>query len=820
MEKKPDFKKILPHLIAILIFLVIISVYFAPVFEGKMLKQHDIVMAKSMQKETFEYYKNTGDFPLWTNAIFGGMPNYMIWIIYPNNIASYLIYTIRLYLPEPLSYIFVYFICFYILMLVLGSSVPISFISALAFAFSSYNFINVEAGHLTKALAVGLAPLIFAGVILTLKGKYLWGFVLSTLAIALQIRANHYQITYYTFLMLLVLAIVELIHFIKNKQILSILKSVGIVAAAIILAVGVNITALWVTREYTDYTMRGGSELRSKTNTGKGLERDYAFSWSYGVKESFTLIIPHFAGGASVEKLGTNSKMAKYGLSRQQLKQIPTYWGSLQTTAGPIYIGAIIVFLFIFGMFVVHHRYKWWIFASALLSLMLAWGENFPLLNNFFFDYFPLFNKFRVPMTFLLMVGLMVPILSGLAVTELLNGTGKKEDYLKALKYSFYSLGGLLLFFAIFGGNLFDFSANIDEELQKNGWPVDVLREDRARLLRTDAFRSFVFILITSATILFWLKRKIKSDYVYGIIGLAILIDMWSVDRIYFNKDDFVRKLRNNKAFVEATPADLAILQDPDPHYRVLDLTNNPWADCSKAYYHKLIGGYHGAKMVRYQEMIERHFSPEIQRLAKSLNVFPGGPELTPTLNMMNTKYFLVSNEADGVIPNAGRYGNCWFVDSVVWVSNADEEIDTLDHFNLRKTAVVDKRFSDLLKTRVEPSDSDDVINFNGYKPHELKYLTVSDKPHLAVFSEVYYDKGWNAYLDGKIVPHLRVNYILRAMVVPAGEHEIIFRFEPRSYKTGEKISLIFSVIIGLVLIYAIWGELFGYSLFFRKKSA
>lgn len=811
MKNKADFKKLLPHLIAIVVFLAIISIYFSPVFEGKTLRQHDIVMAKSMQKETYDYYKKTGEFPLWTNAIFGGMPNYMIWIIYPKNIASYLIYTIRLYLPEPLSYIFVYFICFYILMLVLGSSVPVSFITALAFAFGSYNFINVEAGHLTKALAVGLAPLILAGVILTLKNKLFWGLVVTTLALALQIRANHYQITYYTFMMLMILMIVELIYVVKNKALLSFLKQIGVLAIALILAVGVNITALWVTREYTDYTMRGGSELSSKSNTGKGLEKDYAFSWSYGVRESFTLLIPYFAGGSSVEKLGENSKMAKYGLSRQQLKQIPTYWGTLQTTAGPIYIGAIVIFLFVLGMFVVKHRYKWWIFSSVLLSLMLAWGENFPALNNLFFDYFPLFNKFRVPMTFLLMVGLMVPILSGMAVTEFLNGKTKREDFLKALKYSFYGVGGLTLFFALFGGALFDFVASIDETLQKNGWPVDVLREDRARLLKTDALRSFVFVLIAAATLFFWLKEKLKTNHVYGILALIVLVDMWGVDRRYFNSDDFVRKPRANKAFVELTPADMSVLQDPDPHYRVLDLTNNPWADCSRAYYHKLIGGYHGAKMVRYQEMIERHFTNEIDRFAKSLNQ-SGFPDfqLTPTLNMMNTKYYIVSNEASGVIPNAGRYGNCWFADTFVLVNNADEEIDTLDHFDLRKTAVVDKRFADMLKTPVYPADSNDVINFNGYKPHELKYLTVSDKAHLAVFSEVYYDKGWNAYLDGKKVPHFRVNYILRAMIVPEGEHEIVFKFEPRSYYTGENISLIFSVIIGLLLFYALFREVFG----------
>jgi len=818
MKQKIDFKKILPHIVVIAGFLLLITIYFSPVLEGKILKQHDIIMAKSMQHETLEHLKNTGEFSLWTNSIFSGMPNYMVWIIFPKNIASYLIYTIRLYLPEPLSYIFVYFFCFYILMLVLKISIPVSAISAFAFAFTSYNFINVEAGHLTKALAMGIAPLILAGFILALQKKYFWGLVLSTIALALQIRANHYQITYYTLIVSLILFIVEFIHVIKNKTFSGFFKSIGVLAVAGIIALGVNIQALWTTQEYTKYTMRGGSELQEKQNTGKGLEKDYALSWSYGVKESFTLLVPYFAGGASSEELGPNSKLAESGISRQALKNIPTYWGTLATTAGPIYIGSVILFLFVLGMFVVKHHYKWWIFSSAVLTLMLSWGENFPALTNLFFDYFPMYNKFRVPMTLLLMVGLMVPVLSALAINEFLTGKTKKDEYLKALKYSFYGIGGLTLFFALFGGSLFSFIGQIDETLEKNNWPIDLLREDRAKLLRTDAFRSFFFILVTAAALFAWLKNKIKTQYVLVIIGLSVVIDMWGVDKRYFNSNDFHRKPRGNKALVDKTAADEAILKDPDPHYRVLDLTTNPWADCSKAYFHKLIGGYHGAKMARYQEMIEKHFSPEIEKLATELNkTGTVNFNLTPALNMMNAKYIIVSNEANGVLPNSGRFGNCWFVDSLVWVNNADEEINTLSKYDLRKYAVVDKKFKDMVSADGFPKDNVSFINFGGYKPNELKYLTKSNNQQLAVFSEVYYDKGWNAYLDGKLVPHFRVNYILRAMLVPAGEHEIIFKFEPKSYYTGEKISILFSIIIILMILGLAYIEL--KPLFFNKSN-
>jgi len=807
--RKIDFKKFLPHIYVIAGFIILISFYFSPVFDGKILKQHDIVMAKSMQQETQEYLKNTGEFTLWTNSIFSGMPNYMVWVIFPKNIASYLIYTIRLYLPEPLSYIFVYFFCFYILMLVMKNSIAVSAIAAFAFAFSSYNFINVEAGHLTKALAMGLAPLILAGFILALRKKYFWGLVLSTIALALQIRANHYQITYYTLIVAAILFIVDFIHAIKVKSYLDYFKSVGIVAIAAVMAIGLNITALWTTQEYTSYTMRGGSELQEKQNTGKGLEKDYALSWSYGVKESFTLLIPYFSGGASAEKLGDNSKMAKSGIPKQNLKYVPTYWGNLSTTAGPIYVGAVIIFLFVLGMFVVKHRYKWWIFSSAILALMLSWGSNFLFLTDLFFHYFPLYNKFRVPMTLLLFVGLTVPILSAMAVTEFLQGKSNKNDYLKALKYSFYGVGGLTLFFALFGGSLFSFIAQIDETLEKNNWPVDILRDDRARLLRTDAFRSFFLILIVAAAFFAWLKNKIKINYVLIITGAVVIIDMWGVDKRYFNNDDFHRKPRGNKPLVEMTAADQLILQDKDPHYRVLDLTVNPWADCSRAYFHKLIGGYHGAKMARYQEMIEKHFTIEVEKLIADVN--KSGMlnyNLSPTLNMVNTKYIVAGNDVNGVIQNQGSFGNSWFINSVVWVKNPDEEINTLSQHNLRNSVVIDEKFKEMVKSDNYSPDSLSEIKLTDYKPNELSYRTKASSEQLAVFSEVYYDKGWNAYIDGKLVPHFRANYILRAMIIPQGEHEVVFKFEPRAYYTGENISLVFSIIIVLLILALAYTEL------------
>jgi hypothetical protein len=806
MNFKIEYKKLLPHLAAIVGFIILIAIYFSPVLQNKSLRQHDIVMAKAMQKETLTHLQETGELPLWTNCVFGGMPTYQVWVQYPKNIATYFMKYIRLRLGEPMGYVFIYFICFYILMLVFGSGPILAFIGGLAFAFSSYNFINIEAGHITKAMAVGFMPLVLAGVILALRKKYIGGMTLTAIALSMEIRANHLQITYYLMIMLIILFIVEFIDVIKKKGYLDFVKSMAALFVALMLAITVNITALWTTNEYTPYTMRGGSELSAKKDDGKGLEKNYALRWSYGVKESFTLLIPYFSGGASAEELGEESKLAEAGIPRSNLKAVPTYWGSMSSTSGPIYVGAIILFLFVLGMFVVKHRYKWWLFATAVLALMLAWGSNFEFLTNLFFDHFPLYNKFRVPMTLLLLVGLAVPVLSALAIKEFMNKESNKDDLLKALKYSFYAMGGITLFFALFGGGLFDFAGPNDERFAEGGWPIDVIKEDRARLLRMDAFRSFVFITLTAGILFAYLKGKLKANVVFIGLGLLILIDFWGVDRRYFNKDDFHRKSRKEKAYVEMTAADRAILQDPDPHYRVLDLTKDPWNDATKAYYHKLVGGYHGAKMARYQDMIEYHYVSEIQTAVKELQAGGMNPFVqTKALNMINTKYLVFGDQPNSIILNQEAYGNAWFVQDVAIVENADEEIAAINEYDLKKTAIVDKKFQKEVegyKGRVDTSAS---VLLESYAPNKMVYLSTSAFEQIAVFSEIYYDKGWNAYLDGELVPHFRANYILRAMKIPAGEHEIEFRFEPKSYYTGEKISLAASLLMGLLILFSIY---------------
>lgn len=807
MNFKIEYKLLLPHVVAIVGFIVLIAVYFSPVFENKSLRQHDIVMAKAMQKEIKTHLDETGELTMWTNGIFGGMPTYQVWVKYPNNIATYFMKYIKLKLGEPMGYVFVYFICFYILMLVFRTGPILAFIGGLAFAFSSYNFINIEAGHLTKALAVGFAPLVLAGIILALRKRYLAGMTLTAIALATEIRANHLQVTYYLMIMILILFIVEFIDVIRKNGYLDFVKSLAALLVALILAITINITSLWTTNEYTPYTMRGGSELTSKQVDGSGLEKDYALRWSYGVKESFTLLIPYFSGGASGEELGPDSKLAKAGIPRSSLKAVPTYWGSMSSTSGPIYIGAIMIFLFVLGMFVVKHRYKWWLFSTAVLALMLSWGSNFPFLTDLFFDHFPLYNKFRVPMTLLLIVGLAVPILSTLGVKEFINKESNKEELLKSLKYSFYALGGITLLFALFGGNMFDMTGPRDAEFEKGGWPIDLIKEDRGRLLRMDAFRSFILITIAAGTLFAFLKNKIKINQVYIILGIAILIDFWAVDKRYFNKDDFHRKSRKQTEYVKMTAADQVVLQDTDPHYRVMDLTKDPWNDATKAYYHKLIGGYHGAKMARYQDLIEYHLSPELKVLIDDLKNGKALPyEKTPALNMLNTKYYIVGDQANAVIQNPGNYGNAWFVERVQLVKNADEEINMIGNVDLKTMAIVDIAFATGLNEFNVKPDSSAMIELVSYAPNKMIYKSSSTSEQIAVFSEVYYDKGWNAYLDNELVPHFRADYILRAMKIPAGEHSIEFKFEPKSYLRGEKISLASSLLLGILIIFAIYS--------------
>lgn len=888
-------KPLIPHLIAFVVFFVLVGIYFSPALDGKVMKQHDIVMAKSMQQE-INTYKEKGETILWTNAIFSGMPAYLIWMKYPANVITYVMKYVKMgYLPQPIGSFFVYFLGMYILLIVLKIRPEFAFIGGLAFAFSSYNIINVEAGHLTKALAVGFAPMVLAGIILILRKNYLFGLLLTTIAMGLEIRANHFQITYYLLIVILILMIFEFVETIKEKKYLEFFKAVGIIAIGLIIGVTVNITSIWVTQEYSHYSMRGGNELDGykskyyqKTNTekkSKGLDKTYAYAWSYGVGESMTLLIPNAAGGGTGAKVPDQaefkqvynnlvSQNMKSGQSKsdaelQAKRQITglLYWGNMSTTSGPIYIGAIMIFLFVFGMFLVKGKIKWWLFTATVLALLLSWGKNFPFLSNLFFDYFPMYNKFRVPMTLLLVVSMTVPILSLLSLDGMVKGEYNKEEIFKALKYSTLGVGGLVLLALIVGAAMLSFETSSDAQLVSAG--LDTIFQDKRKSMFTgDAFRSLFFIAVVAGSIYYFLKDKLKLKAFMAILAIAVLVDMWGVDFRYLNKEDFYKERKNkSNNIVQPRPVDQIILQDPDPDFRVMDMTINPWNEASPAYFHKFIGGYHGAKMSRYQDMIEWHLNPELQKVYSSLT---GGTGIQrndiPIYNMLNTKYFIALPQANGAVPNNYALGNAWFVHEYQYVDTAVEEMlslinyDKLDtllimndskndlikeknklekeltgdpvfdattkarldeinkslsqiefrmgnlkNFDPAQTAIINNNFEKRLKSLDIKYDSSATIKLEKYHPDLMTYKSNTTSNQLAVFSEIYYDAGWNAYLDGNKVPYFRADYILRAMVVPAGEHTIEFKFEPKSYYTGEKISGISSIFIILILLSSLY---------------
>ncbi len=797
--KNINFKQVLPYLSAVAIFVVISLAYFSPLLEGKKLKQSDITQFLGMSKEITDFRTKTGEEALWTNSMFGGMPAYQISVQYKGNLLRYVDQLMQLYLPQPAGMVFLYMIGFFILLLVLKVDKWLAIAGAIGFAFSSYLFIIFEAGHNSKAHAIGYMAPVLAGIILTYRKRYLAGGIMAAIALSLELLTNHLQITYYLLLIVGVFVITELINSIREKQLPGFAKATGVLMIASIFAVATNITNLWATYEYGKETIRGKTELTSeKSNRTSGLDKDYATGWSYGKMETMTLLIPDFYGGSSQGALSETSNTYKAlkanniddNQARKVIKALPLYWGSQPGVAGPVYIGAIIMFLFIFALFVVDNKYKWWLLAATMLSILLAWGKNFMPFTNFFLHYVPGYNKFRAVSMTLVMAELCIPLLAVLGLQKVFSGEIDKKKLIKYLYYSVGIAGGISLIFAVAGSAFFDFISPADEQYKSYfpDWLMTAIREDRAALLSADAFRSLMFIVLAGAAIWAMINQKIKKPIFYAALVLLILIDMWSVNRRYLNSDSFVRK---NVAAVpfQPTAADQIIMKDLDPDFRVFNQTvGNPFADASTSYFHKSLGGYHGAKLRRYQELIDYQLSKG------NMNVF----------NMLNTKYFIVPDEKSGspqVQINMQALGNAWFVNNAHMVNSADEEINALTNFVPTETAVYDKRFENQLKGHIISKDMSATINLTDYKPNHLTYKSETTKEQLAVFSEIYYDKGWNAYIDGKPAPYFRADYVLRAMIVPAGIHTIEFKFEPQVYKTGEKISYASSILLVLLAL-------------------
>jgi len=810
--KNVDFKKLLPYPAAIVIFLIVTLVYFNPLLEGKKILQSDIVNFKGMSKEIVDFRAKTGQEPLWTNSMFGGMPAYQISANYTSNLIGHLDKVLSLGLPHPANLVFLYFLGFFILLLVMGVDPWLSIAGATAFAFSSYFFIIIDAGHNSKAHAIAYMAPVMAGIILTMKRKYVWGGIMTAVFLSLEVKANHPQITYYLAMIALLFGLFQLIQSIKIKEVTPYFKGVGVLMIALVFAVLTNITSLWATWEYGKYTIRGKSELTTdKGNRTSGLDKDYVTQWSYGVGETMTLLIPDFYGGSSSAKISGNSKISEAmrtnGVPDETISQFTSqplpflYWGAQPFTSGPVYAGAIIIFLFLLGLLIVKGPLKWWLFAATILSILLSWGHNLMPLTDFFLNYIPGYNKFRAVSMILVIAEFTIPLLAILALKEISDHKQDRKFLFKRLQIAFIVSAGITLFFVLLPGMFLDFTGSGDQYMQQQyqlpDWLMQAIREERQRLLRMDAMRSFVFILLAGGLTWAVLFDKVRKEYIFIALTVLFLADMFTVNKRYLNNTSFTSSSRVENPF-EPTAADNQILQDKDPDFRVLNLTSNTFNDAGTSYFHKSIGGYHGAKLRRYQELIDHGIRKDIGSFAKSMST-----DSTPVLNMLNTRYFILPDKDKQPVafPNHRSLGNAWFVTAVKVVDNADAEIREMNNFRPDSVAIVDKTFAGNLNSFVPGKDSADFIKLEKYSANALNYRYRTKNSRLAVFSEIYYPKGWNAYVDGKLTPHFRANYVLRAMVLPAGEHQVRFQFEPGVFFTGEKISLASSIILILLVL-------------------
>ena len=814
-----SIKKVLPHISAISLFLILSIAYFSPVLQGEKLSQHDMKSYAGMSKEIKDFKKESGEQTLWTNSMFGGMPTYLIKNYSPNNYIRYVEKIFLKYKIRPIGFLFMYFFGFYLMLLVFGLNVKQSVLGALAFGLSTYFLIIIQAGHLTKVITLGYMPPIIGGVYAAYRGKKYLGTILMGIFLSMQLINNHLQITYYTLLTLLPLIIILFVNSIKDKKIDEFIKSSLVLLVGLILVVGSNFQTLLTTYEYGKQSLRGPSELTiDADNQTSGLDKDYATSWSYGKLETFNMLIPNLMGGSSDGKLSKDSevykKLIQGGYSKKQalqaIEHMPTYWGPQPMTSGPVYIGALVIFLFVLGIFLVKGEIRTWLLIATALAIMLAWGRNFMFLTDLFFDYFPGYNKFRTVSMILIIAQLTIPLLGLLGLKNIIDKKSSKNEILKSLKYSTAIVGGMILVFIINPG-LLSFTSEGDARLGE--FLATSIVEDRESIMQADAFRSLIFVLIGAVAIWLFIQNKIKTSYLYIILGVAILIDLWAVDKRYLNDDNFVNKQKVIKPYT-ATQADTYILKDT-LSYRVVNLAVSTFNDANTSYFHKSIGGYHGAKMRRYQELINHGISFELQQIMSTLQNKPTQITIDnvlksiDVLNMLNTKYIIYNPNAAPLI-NSNALGNAWFINNVKVVADANEEIKAISNFNSATTVIVDKRFKDLLFDFEK--DSTATIVLTDYKPNHLTYKSSTKSEQLAVLSEIYYDKGWNAYIDGEHVPHFRVNYVLRAMQVPAGDHVIEYKFEPKSWKIGGIISLISSILLILISIVVIYLE-------FNKKK-
>ena len=852
---KTNFKQYLPHAIAVLAFAILTIIYFKPLFTGKELKQDDIARHKGMSKEIVDYRTKNNSEPLWTNSMFGGMPAYQISTLYPGNWIAKLDNAFKLFIPLPAGYLFLYCLGFFILLLCVNINPWLALVGGLAYGLSSYFIIILEAGHNSKANALGYLPALLGGILLLFKNRYWLGLSVTSLFTAMELNANHVQISYYGYILIGFIIFGYFINALKTKTIGLFVKAFSLFLISTFIGLLPNFGNISTTNEYGKFSTRGKSELtinsqlkNNDNNKTSGLDEDYATQWSYGIGETFTFLIPDFKGGPSNSiKSADASALKKVNPEyREQVANSSSYFGNQPFTSGPVYLGAIIVFLALIGLFIIKNPIKWPIVIVTLLTITLAWGKNFMSLTDFFMHNIPGYNKFRAVSMILIVAELTIPLLAMLAINELFkikNWNDKiKLNLIKAdlslkkiLITCLIIVGGFCLISYLLPDILNTFLAdNEDKQLIEQavsaGNPENQVKPYVAELMpqleiarkaifKSDAFRSLIFILLAFGSLYLFYTNKIKKEMLITSLGIFILIDLWTVDARYLNDKSFITKEQNMQSITSKTAADDEILKDSDINYRVLNLTVNTFNDAATSYYHKSIGGYHGAKLKKYAELIDFHIDNEIKSFYKDANksfasdsamkVLFGNLQI---LNMLNAKYFILpggENNAEIPLKNPMVNGNAWLVEKIVSVENANEEIISLGKINTKKEAVSQENFIKSLGLKLNYSAKGD-IKLISYQPNNLVYQSETSAEEFAVFSEIYYPKGWNAYIDGQLKEHASVNYVLRGLAIPAGKHKIEFKFEPVTYTNGNNIATIGSILLIITI---------GTGLFLNKKN-
>ena len=823
-------KKCLPDILAVLLFAVLAFAYFFPAdIEGRILYRHDASAGRGAGQEGIEYLQKTGERSRWTNALFGGMPTYQMAPSYGStNLLTKAVDAYHLWLPENVWFVFAYLLGFYILLRAFDFRQHLAALGSIIWAFSTYFLIIIAAGHIWKVWALAYLPPMIAGLVLAYKGRYLWGLLLTAIFTAFEINANHVQMTYYYLFIILFLIIAWFVEAIQQKQLVRFAKATGVCIAGAAIGVCINLSNLYHTWQYSQESMRGKSELvkkNSENQTSSGLERDYITQWSYGIDETWTLLIPNTKGGASVPLSESETAMAKADPNYESIyQQIGQYWGEQPGTSGPVYVGAFVMMLFILGLFIVKGPVKWALLAATILSILLSWGRNFMGFTDFFLDYVPMYAKFRTVASILVIAEFTIPLLAMLALKEVLSDDVKKQKLKMPLIVSFILTGGVALLFSLMPSFFFGSFISSSEMRALQTLPpehiqplIANLTEMREAVFTSDCLRSFYIILVGTGLLLAFLWGKLKKEYTIGIILVLCLVDLWTVNKRYLNDDMFVPK-SEREAPQEKSQTDELILRDTSLDYRVLNLASNTFNENETSYYHKSIGGYHAAKLRRYQEMIETYINPEMQQLFGAVSEAGGdmtqvnGDSICPVLNMLNTKYFIFPLQGGQTVPiqNPYVYGNGWFVDQITYVDNANKEIETVGKIDLRHQAVADVKFKTQLG-EAAVQDTASIVKITSYEPNRLTYDVNSGKGGVLVFSEIYYP-GWTATVDGQSVELGRVNYILRAIHIKPGQHQVELAFFPKSVDMTETVAYIAFAILLLILIYVVVSQ-------FRKKE-